>query len=221
MNVIITSLDNNLNAKFDLRFGRSAWLCLYNTESQKTEFLVNENKDIDGGAGTKTAEKVAELAADQVISGDFGPKAKTMLEKLKIQMIIPEESNLTIGNIIEKLQKNIFMKRKFAVPVDSNGVLDAHFGHCKYFALHTVEQDGVSSSEMVVPPPHEPGVLPGWLANLGVTDVLAGGMGNRAIQLFNQQGVNVFVGAPQFKAEKLVEGYLNNSIEFSANYCDH
>ncbi|MCK7542001.1 MAG: hypothetical protein MZV63_69485 [Marinilabiliales bacterium] len=35
------------------------------------------------------------------------------------------------------------------------------------------------------PRPHEPGLLPGWLAEKGVTDVIAGGMGQRAIGLFN------------------------------------
>jgi predicted Fe-Mo cluster-binding NifX family protein len=113
------------------------------------------------------------------------------------------------------------MKKKFAVPVDHNGILDAHFGHCKYFALHEVEKNKITFTEMIQQPPHEPGVLPRWLAEMGVTDVLAGGMGNRAIQLFNQHGVNVFVGAPQQNARELVDGYLNNSIAFAANYCDH
>ena len=113
------------------------------------------------------------------------------------------------------------MSKKIAIPIDDNGVLDAHFGQCHYFALHKVEGEEIVSEEIVQPPPHEPGVLPSWLADLGVTDVLAGGMGNRAIQLFNQYGVNVFVGAPKIKAKELVNGYLNNSIEFSANYCDH
>jgi predicted Fe-Mo cluster-binding NifX family protein len=113
------------------------------------------------------------------------------------------------------------MKRKYAVPVDHNGMLDAHFGHCKYFTLHEVEKNEITSTEMIPPPHHEPGVLPRWLADMGVTDVLAGGMGNRAIQLFNQHGVNVFVGAPRFRAEELVDGHLNNTISFSANYCDH
>jgi predicted Fe-Mo cluster-binding NifX family protein len=106
MNVIITSSGNSLKSKFDLRFGRSAWLCLYNTATQKFDFWENENKDINGGAGTKTAEKVAELGATQVISGDFGPKAKALLEKLKIQMVILDETNQTVGSIIEKIAKN-------------------------------------------------------------------------------------------------------------------
>ena len=113
------------------------------------------------------------------------------------------------------------MSKKIAVPTDDEGILAAHFGHCQYFALYEIEGKEIVSEEMIQPPPHEPGVLPRWLAELGTTDVLAGGMGSRAIQLFNQQGVNVFVGAPKITAKELVSGYLNNSIEFSANYCDH
>lgn len=113
------------------------------------------------------------------------------------------------------------MNKKIAIPIDSDGVLDAHFGHCLYFALHEVEGEEVISEEVIQPPSHEPGVLPGWLAGLGVTDVLAGGMGNRAIQHFNRYGVNVFVGAPRLHPKELVNGYLTNSIEFSANYCGH
>jgi len=105
MKIIITSEGNNLNSKFDLRFGRCAWLCVYNTETKNTEFIENVNKDINGGAGTKTAEKVAELGAESVMSGDFGPKAKTLLEKLKIQMVIPKEGNKTIGEIVGQLDK--------------------------------------------------------------------------------------------------------------------
>ena len=113
------------------------------------------------------------------------------------------------------------MKKKIAVPVNENNILDAHFGHCKYFVLAETTDKKIESKEIVQPPPHEPGVLPKWLAENGVTDVLAGGMGNRAIRLFNQHGVNVFVGAPTLEAEELISGFLNESLQFSANYCDH
>ena len=113
------------------------------------------------------------------------------------------------------------MNKKIAVPTDITGNLDAHFGHCKFFEIFEIEGDQIISEQKVVPPPHEPGVLPKWLAEIGATDILAGGMGNKAIQIFNQQGVNVFVGAPQIKSKKLVEGFLNKTIDFSANYCDH
>lgn len=113
------------------------------------------------------------------------------------------------------------MKKRIAVPVSGKNMLDAHFGHCKYFSIYDVEEKEIVSEEIIQPPPHEPGVLPGWLAQRGVTDVLAGGMGNRAIQHFNNHQVNVFVGAPALDSKTLVSGFLNESIRFSANYCDH
>ena len=104
MKMLITSTGNSLDSKLDLRFGRAAWFCVYNTESNKTEFLENENLNAQGGAGTKTAEKVAELGINRVVSGDFGPKAKSLLERFKIQMIIMNEDNKTIQEIIDKIQ---------------------------------------------------------------------------------------------------------------------
>ena len=113
------------------------------------------------------------------------------------------------------------MSRKIAIPVDDAGILDAHFGHCKFFAVLTEQEGKIISEKILVPPPHEPGLLPKWLAEEGVTDIIAGGMGHKAITLFNQSGVNAFVGAPKVKADALVKGYLDGSLEFSANYCDH
>lgn len=103
MKTIITSTGNKLNSGFDLRFGRAGWFCIYDTITGTTEFIENENKNANGGAGTKTAEKVAELGITKVISGDFGPKAKILLEQLKIQMIIMHEKNKTVQQIIDKI----------------------------------------------------------------------------------------------------------------------
>lgn len=113
------------------------------------------------------------------------------------------------------------MEKKIAIPIDGQGVLDAHFGHCKYFLLVVVQGKEVVSEEKIVPPPHEPGLLPKWLAERGVTDIIAGGMGQKAIDLFKQSGVNVFVGAPKLAGLDLIKEHLNESISFISNYCDH
>jgi len=112
-------------------------------------------------------------------------------------------------------------KRKIAVPVNENEMLDAHFGHCRYFILNEIEDDKILLTEKVNPPPHEPGMLPKWLADQGVTDIIAGGMGQKAINLFNQYSVNVFVGASQLNSTELVNGFLNGTLTFTSNYCDH
>ncbi len=106
MNILITSAGDTLRSKVDRRFGRSAWFCIYNNTTKAVEFILNPNKEINGGAGTKTTETIAELGVERVISGDFGPKAKMLLEKLKIEMVILDETNLTVGDIIARVERN-------------------------------------------------------------------------------------------------------------------
>jgi len=110
--------------------------------------------------------------------------------------------------------------KKIAVPT-SEGILDAHFGHCKQFAMVEVEDKTILNTTYIDAPPHQPGLLPPWLAERGATDIIAGGMGQHAIRLFNEKGVNVFVGAPKLTPEELVNGFLRETLEFNANYCDH
>jgi predicted Fe-Mo cluster-binding NifX family protein len=85
----------------------------------------------------------------------------------------------------------------------------------------TIKDNKIISEDKIVPPPHEPGLLPKWLAERNVTDIIAGGMGQKAIELFNQYKVNAFVGAPKQGVTDLINGLLNNTISYSANYCDH
>ena len=111
---------------------------------------------------------------------------------------------------------------RIAIPV-SQGNLDPHFGHCKFFTLIDVDPEGrkIITSTTVDAPPHEPGLLPAWLAKQGTDVVLAGGMGSRAIQLFTDQGVKVIVGVPQLDPDSLAIAYLAGEIGEGANACDH
>lgn len=112
------------------------------------------------------------------------------------------------------------MRKRIAIPLE-NGILCSHFGHCQQFAIIDAENKSISKETLITPPPHEPGLLPGWLAEKGVTDVIAGGMGQRAINLFNEQKINVFVGAQIKSPGELASDLLNNSLVAGANYCDH
>ena len=109
---------------------------------------------------------------------------------------------------------------KFAIPL-AEGKLTAHFGHCQEFALVDVEGKEVKNTEILVPPPHEPGVLPKWLHELGANVIIAGGMGARALDLFAQNNIKVVVGASALEPEKLVKHYLNNTLQVGGNVCDH
>ncbi len=105
MKTLISASENKVEALFDKRFGRAAWFCIYDEISGAIEFVENENVNASNGAGSKAAETVIAHDVKKVISGDFGPKAKELLEKFEIQMVIIQDDSLTIERIITKLRK--------------------------------------------------------------------------------------------------------------------
>ena len=111
---------------------------------------------------------------------------------------------------------------KYAVPV-SGGALAAHFGHCEQFALVDVDEvkKQILKKELVNSPGHEPGFLPKWLAEQGVAVVIAGGMGSRAQSLFQQNRIQVIVGAMESDPEKAILSYLGGALATEDNICDH
>ena len=113
-------------------------------------------------------------------------------------------------------------KMRLAIPL-AQGKLCQHFGHCERFAVIEVDTDSqnIISRQDLTPPPHEPGVLPKWLGGVGVNVVIAGGMGQRAQQLFNQNRINVVVGAAVDTPENLVSAYVNKTLQTGSNICDH
>ena len=111
---------------------------------------------------------------------------------------------------------------RIAIPL-ADGKLAMHFGHCEKFALVDVDTEtkAILKKEEVVPPPHEPGLLPRWLGEHDTQVILAGGMGQRALQLFAQNGVKVVVGVASESPEDLVAAYLSDTLETGGNVCDH
>lgn len=114
------------------------------------------------------------------------------------------------------------MKIKIAIPL-AEGKLCMHFGHCETFALVDVDlaQRKMLGRKDLVPPPHEPGVLPRWLAEQGAEMILAGGMGQRAQGLFAEQNIQVTVGLSPETPEALVGHYLDGTLRAGKNVCDH
>jgi ATP-binding protein involved in chromosome partitioning len=111
---------------------------------------------------------------------------------------------------------------KIAMPL-ADGRLCLHFGHCEQFGIFEVDPSArtVLRTEHLVPPPHEPGLLPRWLHGHGVNVIIAGGMGQRAQQLFAQNGIEVIVGAPDGNPDEIVAAYLAGSLKAGENVCDH
>lgn len=112
------------------------------------------------------------------------------------------------------------MKKKFAVPT-INGKLTQHFGHCEKFAIIDTEDNSIIDEEFVTPPLHQPGVYPKYLAERGVNIIIAGGMGQKAQELFAINNIEVYVGIQADTPKMLVQYYLDNQLQSGDNLCDH
>jgi predicted Fe-Mo cluster-binding NifX family protein len=111
---------------------------------------------------------------------------------------------------------------KIAIPVE-NGRLNSHFGGSSQFAI--IELDpGVKAtlgSETLPAPEHQPGAFPRWLHGLGVQVVIAGGIGQRALAIFAQNGIKVLAGQPDAPVEALVAAYMAGQLVQTPEGCAH
>jgi len=111
---------------------------------------------------------------------------------------------------------------RIAIPV-AEGKLAQHFGHCEEFALIDVDPTTkqIQSEARVAAPPHQPGMLPPWLAERGAEVIIAGGMGVRAQQLFTAHAITVHVGAPADSPKAVAQAFLEGTLRTGDNLCDH
>jgi ATP-binding protein involved in chromosome partitioning len=111
---------------------------------------------------------------------------------------------------------------RYAIPV-SGGIVSSHFGHCEQFALIDVNDQTreILKKELVASPGHQPGLLPEWLAEQGVSFVIAVGMGSRAQNLFQENRINIIVGTTESDPERALLSYLNGELAVGKNICDH
>ena len=111
---------------------------------------------------------------------------------------------------------------RYAVPI-AGGRGAEHFGHCEQFALFDVDKTKkeIVKKRIIDSPAHQPGLLPVWLSEEGVSVVIAGGMGSRAQDLFRQSRIEVFVGTMETDPERAVLDYIGGKLVGGDNICDH
>lgn len=109
---------------------------------------------------------------------------------------------------------------KIAVPTQFGKLCD-HFGHCEKFAVVETKDNEILEETYLEPPVHQPGAYPKFLAEHGVNVIIAGGMGNRAQSLFQQNNIEVCVGVNPAKPKELVKAYLADTLKTGNNLCDH
>jgi predicted Fe-Mo cluster-binding NifX family protein len=99
-------------------------------------------------------------------------------------------------------------------------IVSEHFGHCTEYAVFNVENNKITKKEILESPGHEPGKLPVFLANHKVTHVLAGGMGPRAVELFCENNIEVFLGV-QGQIETVIKDFMAGKIAQGESSCHH
>jgi len=110
--------------------------------------------------------------------------------------------------------------KKIAVPTRGNAV-DDHFGHCEMYTVFTIVDDKTIESSEIVPSPQGCGCksnIASVLKEMGVTTLLAGNMGDGALNVLNRNGIQVFRGC-KGDVRQVTETYLKGYILDSGEGC--
>lgn len=105
------------------------------------------------------------------------------------------------------------------IAVASDGkFVSGHFGHCEGFTMYDVYNNEVRNKVFVPNPGHKPGYLPVFLKEQKAEVIIAGGMGEMAQNLFNEQGIEVVVGA-QGNADEAIKRYITCGLKSTRSVC--
>jgi predicted Fe-Mo cluster-binding NifX family protein len=106
---------------------------------------------------------------------------------------------------------------KVAIATDS-GFVSQHFGHCEGFTIYEIENSVVKEEKFIPNPGHKPGFLPNFLNELGVKVIIAGGMGDGAVQIFNKHNITVVAGI-NGRNDEVIRQYLQGNLASSGSTC--
>jgi len=106
---------------------------------------------------------------------------------------------------------------KFAISTEVNRV-SAHFGRAPIFTFVTIEDGEVVDKEALSNPGHTVGNIPQFVHDNGANCMIAGGMGGRAVQFFNQYGIDVITGV-QGTIDEVIEKIKKNTLEGGESIC--
>lgn len=109
--------------------------------------------------------------------------------------------------------------KKIAVPVEGSKV-SVHFGHAPEFKLYNIEGKKISNEIVIENPGHKPGLLPKLLSEKGADLIIASGMGQKAISIFEDNNIKVICGVTG-EAETAVKNYLAGNLNTASNACSH
>ncbi len=107
---------------------------------------------------------------------------------------------------------------KVGIPTDS-GMVATHFGRCPEFTFVEIEGNKVKSKDVVENPGHKPGYIPQFMSENNVDCIITGGIGRKAINIFDDLGIKVISGV-NGEVENVIEQFLEGDIDSGENLCE-
>ncbi len=104
MKIALSAEGNHLNAAVDHRFGRCAYFIIYDSETGEYEAVENPAAQARGGAGTQSAQLMAEKEVEVLLTGAVGPNAERGLSALGVRVVTNVEGN-SVRDAIENFLK--------------------------------------------------------------------------------------------------------------------
>lgn len=111
---------------------------------------------------------------------------------------------------------------KIAIPL-KDGRIDDHFGHCAYYEIIEIDQNNRIVSSEILDSPKGCGCKSNIaivLKGMGVSVMLAGRMGEGALQKLNQNEIKVIRGC-RGEVKSNVEAYLSGNLIDNEKLCEH
>jgi predicted Fe-Mo cluster-binding NifX family protein len=109
---------------------------------------------------------------------------------------------------------------KLAIPTRGNNV-DSHFGHCEFYTIFTVNPDYKVEKVEILPSPQGCGCksnIAAILQGKGVSVMLAGNMGDGAVNVLQNHGMEVYRGCSG-DVRLVAEAFINGDIKDSGISC--
>jgi ATP-binding protein involved in chromosome partitioning len=117
---------------------------------------------------------------------------------------------LIVDKIIEDSSSKKSLITKIAIPI-SGGRLLPSFGKATEFAIFHIQNQQIIKKEILHPPSHAPNVFPDWLHDLGVSVIIAGNMGSKAMENFRAKGTTVITGSSSTSPDEMVQQHLSRN----------
>jgi predicted Fe-Mo cluster-binding NifX family protein len=215
MRIAITCQDDTLEGMVDQRFGRCKYFLIVDIgdKAKEAKAVLNQGAEQGHGAGIKAAQQIGDLGVKKVLTGQLGPNATAVLDKLgivayhasgkakdAIDQLINDRLE-PISEVAEPHSRNVNKgtgERIFFPLLDDNGEdsrISQHFGHAPFFGVYDVDKKELRIIENKLDhtdPSKSP--IDQIEEAVNPTTIFAKGIGARAMSIIQQKGLSLRTG---------------------------